>query len=142
MLLESSRASLTFSVSGGQAVELGELSKKVPDPTIVPAKLPDPKVTIAMAMPPPATCEEPATPQQTHPSRCRELSQENEATLGIQKDRAGAERVPVISGVQVLSQEMDFLEAGEALDAGPVEHQHHISEQLSLGRRKDFCQET
>lgn len=28
------------------------------------------QVTIAMAMPPPATCEETAMPQQSHPSRC------------------------------------------------------------------------
>lgn len=28
------------------------------------------RVTIAMAMPPPGTCEEPAMPQQSHLSRC------------------------------------------------------------------------
>lgn len=76
------------------------------------------------------------------PARCRELSPEHEATLGIQEGRAGAEGVPVVSGIQLLSQEMDFLEPGEALGAGPVEHQHHILEQLSTGRRKDFCRET
>lgn len=76
------------------------------------------------------------------PTRSRALSQEHEATLGIQEGRARAERVPVISGIQLLSQETDFLESGKALGAGPVEHQHHISEQLSMGRRKDFCQET
>lgn len=42
------------------------------------------QVTIAMAMPPPATCEEPATPQQSRPSRCfsRKIQEISSWTLG------------------------------------------------------------
>lgn len=44
MLLDLASILLTFSISEGQVIVLGERSRELPDPAVFPAEFPDPKV--------------------------------------------------------------------------------------------------